>query len=205
MILGQITIPKLPLKFPPIKTLQVAPSHLDKWLFKASFKEGRNFSSKDATPWRDTPLQELNNSISSPIYVDLVKLSLIIWNLKVFEVLLFPHSFSLILHEFPPPPPLIFSHPHTNPQLFPLYPSSSSSPRHTLFISHSPFSFFSSFPLSISPLHSLLSFLSKQGVINKEISNFAPEKSHQSRISIKVLSFLSFCVIDHPSPKISCS
>ena len=55
MILGQITIPKLPLKFPPIKTLQVTPSHLDMWIFKASFQEGQNFSSKGGTPWRDTP------------------------------------------------------------------------------------------------------------------------------------------------------
>ena len=154
MILGQITIPKLPLKFPPIKTLQVAPSHLDKFILKSSFQEGQNFSSKGDTPWRDTPLQGLNNSLSSPIYVDLVKLSLIIWNLKNFEVLLFPHSFSLIVHEFFPLS-LIFSRPHTNPQLFPLHPSSPSSPQHTLFIN--------------------------------------------------VVSFLSFCVIDYPSPKISCS
>ena len=204
MILGQITISKLPLKFPPIKTLQVAPSHLDKCLFKASFQEGQNFSSKGGTPWRDTPLQELNNSLSSLIHVDLVKLSLIIWNLKIFEVLLFSNSFSLILHELPPFS-LIFSHPHTNPQLFTLHPSSFYSPQHTPFISHSPFSFFSSFPLSIIPLHSILSFLSKQRVIKKEILNFAPTRSYQSRISIKVLSFLSFHVIDHPSPKISCS
>ena len=50
MILWQIIIPKLPLKFPPIKTLQMTPSHLDKWLFKASFKKGQNFSSKGGIP-----------------------------------------------------------------------------------------------------------------------------------------------------------
>ena len=143
-----------------------------------------------------TPLQGLNNSLSSPIYVDLVKLSLI--NLKKYEVLLFPQYFSLILYEFPPP-----SHFFSSTHQSTTFPSSSS-PQHTPFISHSPFSFFSSFPLSIIPLHSLLSFLSKQGVI-KEIPNFVPTRSHQSRISVEVLSFLSFCMIDHPSPKISCS
>ena len=56
-------------------------------------------------PCRDTPFQGFNNSLSFPIYVDLVKLSHIISNLKMFEVWLFPHYFSLILHEFPP-----FSH-----------------------------------------------------------------------------------------------
>ena len=77
MILGQIAIPKLSLKFSSIKNYQVAPSHLDKWLFKASFKEGQNVSSKDDIPLRDTPFQGLNNSLSSPIYVDLVKLFVI--------------------------------------------------------------------------------------------------------------------------------
>ena len=89
--------------FLPIKTLHMRPLHLGKWLFKASFQEGQNFSLKGGTPWRDTPLQGLNNSLSSPIYVDLVKLCLIIWNLKIFEVWLFPHSLSLTLYKFPPP------------------------------------------------------------------------------------------------------
>ena len=182
MILGQITIPKLPLKFPPIKALEMVPSHHDKWIFKASFQEGQNLSSKGSTPWKDTPLQGLNNSLSSPIYVNLVKLSIIIWNLKKFQIFLFPHSFSLILHEFPPLS-LIFSHLHTNPQIFPLHPSSSSSSQHTPFISHSPFSFFPSFPLSIIPLHSLLSFLSKQGDFKFFLSKVTPIKNlHQGTL-----------------------
>ena len=86
-----------------------------------------------------------------------------------------------------------------------LHPSSSSSPQHTPLISPFPLLILLLLPSfhHSSSLPSL--FLSNQGVIKKEISNFSPTRSHQSRISIKVLSFLSFCVIDHPSPKISCS
>ena len=132
------------------------------------------------------------------IYVDLMKLSLIIWHLKKFKVWSFHHSFS------PPslsPPPLIFSHLQTNPQHSPIHSSSISSPLPTLAIS--PFS-----PLILLPLLSFNHsssffsiFFSNQGVIKKEILNLFLTKSHQSRIFIKILSFLSFWVIDHPSLK----
>ena len=96
-------------------------------------------------------------------------------------------------------PQLFLSHP---PQISrpPLSHFLSSTHQFTTFPSPSLF-FFLSFPLSIIPFHSLLSFLSNKGVIKKVILNFVPTRSHQLRISIKVLSFLSFCVIDHPSPK----
>ena len=113
-------------------------------------------------------------------------------------------------------PSLFLSHP---PQIPPPLLSHflSSTHQSTTFPSPSLFFLFStthtlhfSFPLLILLLllsfhHSLLYFFPKQGVIKKEILSFAPTRSHQSRISIEVLSFLSFCVIDHPSPKISCS
>ena len=141
------------------------------------------------------PFKRLNDSLSSPIWI-----SLIIWNLKIFKVCLFTYSFSLLLHEFPPlslylsfPFSLIHKSIHNfpSPHLF-----------HFLSTIHPPFSLplLILFPLpSFQYSSSFPSLFSLKERRNQEGDlNFVPVRSHQLRIYIKILSFLSFCVIDHP-------
>ena len=68
MILRQITIPKLSLKFPKIKTLQMAPSHLDKWLFRYPFK-GVKISPQKLAPLEETHPFKGCTILSLPLFL----------------------------------------------------------------------------------------------------------------------------------------
>ena len=115
------------------------PSHLDKWLFKASFQEVRNFSSKVA-PLEDTHPFKGWTILSLPLFMWILWNSLIIWNFKKFEVF-------IVL-------PLFLSH---SPWITRLYHFLSSTHQSTTFPSPSLFYFLSTtytLHFSIPPSHS---------------------------------------------------
>ena len=92
------------------------------------------------SPQKVAPLEETHpfkgwTVLSLPLFIWISWHSLIIWNLTKFEALLFPHSFSLILHKFPHP----FSHFLSSTYQFTTFPSLSLlyflSTTHTLYFS----------------------------------------------------------------------